>query len=265
MKGASRCLAALLCASTSSNGVASPTPSEQPERHSTWSNSTALTPATGRVELGVFSESSWALTPRIELRLHPIAFLVFPHVETKLRWVDAGQWQLSSLHRLSYPTPFVMTISREGSGGLLPLNTDPPQALLISNHFLGSLEWRPHQWATVQAGASVSTATMGSVPVVDFPFLYPRLAALHAPLVPTLAANFTGEFATQLGYELELLHTWLWVDSAPLRHSTEIYGALHWRPNADHQMSVGGRFSRAEFPIGWRSYFLPHIDYRISL
>jgi hypothetical protein len=236
----------------------------EPTQFGEWPSDTALTLAPGRLTFGLLSQSSWGVSPRVELRLHPLLFWVLPHAEVKLRWLDQGRWQLSSVHRLAYPTPFLSLVSREGSGGLLPATTDVPLALLLDNDVLVSLEWHPGQWASARLGASLAAQGGGDETLLDFPFLYQRFAALNAPVVPRVALSAEGELSGQLWYSLEFRQYWLPLDDFPVLHASEYAGGLYVQLGLSHRMGLGGRFSVARLPVGSRTHFLPHVDYQIA-
>jgi hypothetical protein len=233
------------------------------DRFAAWPTDNALTMPRGRVSIGLFSQSSWALTPRLELRAHPALFWILPHAEAKLRWLDAGRWQLSSSHRLTYPTMFLSLVAREGSGGLLPATTDVPYSLMIDNDVLGSVEWRDAQWATLRLGASVAARGNGDETLLDFPFLYQRFAALNAPLVPRVAVALNGDLPGGLGYAVEFRHYWLPLADFSLFHANEYAAKAYLQLGSSHRISVAGRLSSAQLPVGWRSHFLPHLDYEL--
>lgn len=254
-------LAALLACAGLPRAEAAET--SEPDRFAAWPTESALTLPRGRFSLGLFGQSSWGVTPRLELRLHPALFWILPHAEAKLRWLDHGRWQLSSSHRLAYPTVFLSLISREGSGGLLPATTDVPHSLMIDNDVLGSVEWDDAQWATLRLGASVAPRGDGDDPLLDFPFLYQRFAALNAPLAPRIAAGLNGDLPRGLGYAVEFRHYWLPLTDFALFHANEYAARAHLQLGASHRISVAGRLSHARLPIGWRSHFLPHLDYEL--
>lgn len=232
-------------------------------RFAGWPTESALTLPPGRLSLGLFSQSSWGVTPRLELRLHPALFWILPHAEAKRRWLDQGRWQLSSSHRLAYPTMFLSLVSREGSGGLLPATTDVPYSLMIDNDILGSIEWRDAQWATLRLGASGAIQGNGDDTLLDFPFLYQRFAALNAPLVPRVAVGLNGDLPRGLGYAVEFRHYWLALADFPLLHANEYAARAYLQLGSSHRVSVAGRLSSARLPVGWRSHFLPHLDYEL--
>jgi hypothetical protein len=231
------------------------------ERFAEWPTENALTMPRGRVSLGLSSQSSWAVSPELELRLHPALFWILPHAEAKLRWMGRGRWQLSSSHRLTYPTTFLSLVSREGSGGLLPSTTDVPHSLMLDNDVLGSVEWRDAQWATLRIGASVAPRGDGDDTLLDFPFLYQRFAALNAPLVPRVVIRLDGDLPRGLGYAVEFRHYWLPLADFSLFHANEYAAEAYLQLGSSHRISVAGRLSSAQLPVGWRSHFLPHLDY----
>jgi hypothetical protein len=188
---------------------------------------------------------------------------VLPHAEIKLRWLDAGAWQLASTHRLAYPTPFLALVSREGSGGLLPATTDVPLALISDNDLVGSVEWTEKQWASARLGLSVAVQGGGEELLLDFPFLYQRFAALSAPAVPKLALIANGALLPALSYVIEFRHYWLPLNDFPLAHANEYAVQLQLELGGHQRLGLGGRLATARLPIGWRSHFLPLVDYQV--
>jgi hypothetical protein len=235
----------------------------EPTRFAAWPGDSALTMAPGDVSFGLLSQSSWGVTSRLEVRLHPVLFWVMPHAEAKLRWFDHGRWQLSSSHRLAYPTPFLSLIAREGTGGLLPPTTDVPHTLLVSTDGLASLEWRAGHWATLRLGAAVAVEGGGDDVLLDFPILYQRFAALSAPWVPQFALGLEGVLG-RASYAIEFRHYWLPLDGYALLHANEYAAEGYVQIAASHRVGVGGRLSQAHLPVGWRSHFLPHVDYQLA-
>ena len=245
-----------------SSGVALAAP--EPARFATWPDDTALSLAPRRLVLGVLSESAWAPSPQLELRMHPLLFWVLPHIEAKWRWLDAGPWQLSSSHRISYPTPFLALVSREGSGGLLPPTTDVPHAVLLASDAVGSFEWNAGQWVTLRAGAAVALVGPGDDTMLDFPILYQRFAALYAPLVPRASLAANGTLVGRVAYALEFRHFWLPLDHLPLYWASEYSAEAFIQIGENHRLGAAGRLSVARLPVGERTHFLPHLDYQLA-
>ena len=248
---------------TTGVGAASPAQAEV-TRFSDYPSQTALTTPPGRLNLGVFSAGTFSPNERVELRLHPLWFFVLPHVEAKVRWLDAGPLQLSSVHRLSYPTWFLGLVSREGSLGLLPPTTDVPIAVLLESDVLGSVEWQPGHWLSLELGAALALQGGGNLPVLDFPFLYQRFAALSAPWVPRLGLSLEGSIGP-VAYALDYHHYVLPLDGFETFHANEWSARAYLEVARGHRIGAGARLSAAHFPIGWRTHALPFIDYQLAL
>jgi hypothetical protein len=214
--------------------------------------------------LGVSSDSAWSATPRLELRVHPLTFWVLPHAEARWRWLDAGSWQLSSAHRLAYPTPFLTLVSREGSGGLLPATTEVPHALMVENDAIGSFEWHHRHWLTLRGGAAVALVGPGDDTVLDFPILYQRYAALYAPLVPRVSIAASGAFFERFAYAVKFRHFWLPLVDFPLYHASEYSAEAYLQLTQRHRVGAGALLSAARLPVGFRSHFLPYLDYQLA-
>src|SRR5690606_35883141 len=111
----------------------------------------------GRLELGVFSAATYGVHPRVEIAAHPVGMFLLPSARAKINWAKGGMllntgdshiratvWWLSTQHRLFTPTPFLHLIAREGSGGLLPANTDVPFAVGLETEALLTRAWGAH-------------------------------------------------------------------------------------------------------------------------
>jgi len=241
------------------------------EQRSQWSTQSAKLIEPGRVEVGVLSQARWGVSERVELGAHPLWFFVLPHVEGKLSLASYGAWSLSSSHRLSYPTPFLDLVSTDGPGGLLPQTTDVPHALLMDTALLLSVEWRPEQLLTAEFGLQVASHRDDSLPLLDFPFLYQRFAALWAPGVPRFGLIAEGRALGWLGYRAELRYYDLNTSDIVIAPddwnggwALEAAGALHLQLGTNGRISCGLRWARADYPIGQRSHWLPLVDYRYA-
>ncbi len=236
----------------------------EPVRFAAWPDDTALSLVPRQIVLGVLSQSAWAVSPRLELRAHPLLFWVLPHAEAKWRWLDAGPWQLSSAHRVAYPTPFLALVSREGSGGLLPATTDAPHALSFQSDVIASFEWSERQWLTLRGGAAVALVGPGDDTLLDFPILYQRFAELYAPAVPRVSLAASGALFGRAAYALAWRHFWLPLEGLPLYRASEYSAEAYLEIAERHRVGAGLLLSVARLPVGLRSHFLPYLDYQLS-
>ncbi len=260
---------ALLRTASAAEPAKSPDFDDSVEQREPWADGSARTMPEGRAEVGVFSPARWAPVEGVELGLHPVLFVVLPHIEAKVEWTSFGHgFYFATQHRLSYPSLFLNLVATEGTGGLLPSDSDVPQALIIDNYALLSRTLGEHQVLTLRAGISVGPRTSSDLPLLDFPFLYADFAPLYAPLVPRAGALLEGRIGGDFHYALDFLVSYMPIgdeeqgtkDAWAFDEAVE----LHYRIRDTHQFSAGMLIEQAEFPIGWRVYFLPTVDYRYA-
>jgi hypothetical protein len=243
-------------------GFASGEPRHAPP---SWSTNSAWTLPRGRWELGLFGASRVGVTDRVELAVHPLLFFALPHAEAKLRLFEHGDLTFASRHRLSYPTWFLKLVSKEGSGGLLPATTDVPQALQLESDAIGSWRWAPDQLATLGWGLAVAPSeSTRDLPLLDFPFLYPRFAALHAWGVPRMWLSFDGRVLGPVYHALDARWYVLPLADVEGAYAFESGVAIEYRFGSSVALRLGTRTSIARYPIGTRFHYLPYVDVRVG-
>jgi len=239
-----------------------------PLRAQTWSGNHAPTIPRGRLELGLFQSAHYGATDRVEVSLHPLWFFALPHVEVKALAGQFGPRSLAVRTRWSYPTLFLGLVSREGAGGLLPKTSAPPQALQVEADVLGSARLFERQLATVSLGLAVaphSSFTAQQLPLLDFPFLYPRFAPLYTVLVPRAALSLEGPVWRGLHYELSALGFLMpELPDVGTAYALEEAVTLEYRFGTRIAVSAGMRASEAEYAFGNLVHFLPYADARVG-
>jgi hypothetical protein len=239
-------------------------PIEEPRQ---WSGEHALTVPRGHSEIGLFSNARHGLSDRVELGLHPLLFFVLPHAEVKAHAARGERWAWGCRARLAYPTWFLSLVSREGSGGLLPKTSSPPQALQIEGDVIGTLLLGRDQLASVFLGLAVApheSFTADELPLLDFPFLYPRFAPLYNGFVPRSTLAFEGPLFAGLHY-MASARSYLMLELADVgtTYALEQALALEYR-FARLAISLGVRASEAEYPVGFRVHYLPYFGVRVK-
>jgi hypothetical protein len=233
-----------------------------------WSGPSAFTVPKGRFESGLFSTSRYGLSERLELGLHPVLFFALPHVEAKWRYAELPPFALAARGRVSYPATFLALVSREGSGGLLPKTSEPPFALMLEADAVVTAAIRPGSFLSFSLGFALAphtSFTPAELPLLDFPFLYPRFAALYAPIVPRTQLNF--ESVLFLGFHLELELRGYLMPSLPYVGTALAFEqalALEYRFGDSVAVSLGARMAEAEYPVGQRVHVLPYANARVG-
>lgn len=244
----------------------------------------ARTTDAGQLEIGALSSTTYAVTERVELGAHPVGLVVFPAARVKINWWQGGSlhcdgsdlqfspfaW-FASEHRFFVPTPLLNALAREGSGGLLPSETEVPFAVGMTNSAIATREVAGHL-ATLRLGITFALGHSSELPLVEFPFLYSTLASLYSPVVLHAGFAIEGTIAGPLDYELSpKLHLFRpdadlpWPgEVTPWVYSLEPKGWLHLRAGTRHRFSLGAALSIARFPIGVRAFWSPILDYRLA-
>lgn len=231
-----------------------------------WSGSNALTVPAGRWEVGLLGGVHHGLTDSLELAVNPLVVAALPHLEAKFMAARDRRHVLGVRTRLSYPTTFLEIVSKEGQFGLLPSTSRPPFALQLEADVIATSEWFEDELVSVWVGGALAvheSFTPEELPLLDFPFLYPRFAPVYGPGVPRLGFSFEGAIIGGLhystGFVAYLMPDLPDVDGASaLEHAFE----LEYR-FADHfAFSAGLRSSYAKYPYGRRVHFLPFGDLR---
>ncbi len=221
-----------------------------------WSTGSAFTAPEDRVELALLGTSRWVFAKDLELGFRPLAFFVHPHLDLKVYWGESGGFHFGSRHRLSYPSLFLRFVAREGTGGLLPNDTPIPAIVGLGNTLLASKPWGDQiftGYATVSVAPRLGDA---DPPLLDFPFLYPRFAALETVATFELGARADGALLPWLAYHADLACHLLPGSGWALEQGA----TLALRPNDSFSFSLGYRLSAAQYPAGFRAHVLPVLD-----
>lgn len=251
---------------------------------SNWISPGARTLDSGRLEIGALSSTAYGVTDRVEVSAHPLGMILFPAAKLKVNWWQGGhlvcrdrniefvpQWWVSSQHRLFVPTPLLNFLAKEGSGGLLPANTDVPIAVGMTHLALLSRDISEHL-LSLSGGISFSVQGDSDLPMVEFPFLYSTLASLYSPLVIHAGLSAEGVLLGPIDYEIVAkMHLFRprtdipWPgDTTPWVYSQETKLTLSARLGRRHRLSLGLAAALAKYPVGTRLFAAPTLDYRVS-
>ena len=255
----------LLCATLA---VASSSGAQEGVASEPWSSASARSVPRGRWEFGLFQNAHYGATRNVELALQPAMLFVMPHLEVKVAAPISPKLTLAAHGRWSFPTSFLAFVSREGSGGLLPKTSRPPFAVQIEGDFVAS--YQVARWHEISARVGLAVAphdrfTANELPLLDFPFLYPRFAAVYTPVVPRMAVDAEGAVVARCFYHLGV--TGFYMPELPDvgdAWAIEALLAAEYRPSEHFAVSLGARLSDAKYAIGVRRHTLPFVDVRVG-
>ena len=260
------CLAlAISLVQTAAAAAAEPAAEPAPRSPSLlWASRGAETLTRGRWQLALFGQAHHGLADGVELALQPFVFFVLPHAEAKLRLLQRDAFTLSLRPRLSYPSSFLNLVSKAGTGGLLPETTDVPFSLLLETDLVASRRYAPEHVASARLGLAVAPRSSSEgLPLLDFPFLYPRFAALYGVVVPRAALSAEGRAVERLFYGVELTAFLLplsQIDGYAIEPAIE----LQYRFGPGVALVAGTRASIARYPLGTRFHYLPYVDVELG-
>ncbi len=166
---------------------------------SAWSADTAELLPAGRSEVGLFGPARVGLSGDVELQAHPLWFFLAPHFGAKWQHHSGGSWVLATRHTLSYPTPLLSVLSREGTGGVLPVETEVPHIINLTQDLLATYRFAEDQSLSARAGVRLATSFgESSLPTIDVPIVYPRSAAWHEGFALEAGLSWSGRVFSAL-------------------------------------------------------------------
>jgi hypothetical protein len=102
------------------------------------------------------------------------------------------------------------------------------------------------------------------LPLLDFPFLYPRFAPLYAPAVPRAGISADGRLIGPLFYGVDLRVFVLPLEQVEGAFALEQGLRSELRLNDHLAFDLALRTSYARYPIGLRVHFLPYADVKVG-
>lgn len=227
------------------------------------STNSAQTVPKGRFELGLFQPLRYGLTERVELSTVPLLVALMPQVEAKVRWLSQGHYSIATRQGVSYPSPLLHVLAREGSFGLLPKTSKIPTAFIFDIDGLFTRKLCEEHLLTALLGASAaprgSTARM---PLLDFPFLYARFAVLKTAAVYRLGLSYSGALHARIRASADVKYFIL-----PVIHggfSVEQGASLRFLLAKHVALEAGARLEYARYPSGLQFHYLPFLDVLVA-
>lgn len=235
--------------------------SAQREAPTEWTGRSAVPLARGDGTVALFAESRFGLGHDLQLGAH-VAGLLAPHAALMYRFAHHGRFHGSARVGLAYPHPLMEMLRGSGSLALLPVDRGVPEALMIDLGARLSVEAGDGQWLTFESALVVAPRfTRPDSTVLDFPFLYPRFAAIESKVAARLALTgegvVAGPFRWVAGVEAFILPV------VERGFALEPRAGLAWFARRRASLELGGRGSYARYPVGLRFHATPYFDVRV--
>ena len=181
-----------------------------------WTVGTAFTVPAKHTEISLFRPSSYGVSKKAEISLHPVAFFVMPHLFYKRRWtaIHFGKraFFVSSRHGLYYPT-FALNLTKKYTFGyFLPISTSVPYSLATQHELLVSHYLNPPSHC--DAGNYLLTGRLGfkysygigasSPPIIYKSVLYRETMVFNPKLVWYTGIDLDAHLNSTFNYFVDL-------------------------------------------------------------
>jgi hypothetical protein len=242
---------------------------QSPQRETTatpgadWTGRSAITQPFAHGQIALLSESRVGVYKDLQLGFHVAGWLALtPHAALLYRFLQQRGMHISLRLGLAYPSPTLSLLSGKGAGALLPADTKPEQALLFDPGLRASIELPRAQLLTFEAALPFAAKfTHTSSPLLDFPFLYPRFAALDSLLTARLTGTVEGVIAARFRW-VGALDSWI-LPVVKRGFALEPRLGLGWQAKRWVTLELGYRASYARYPVGLRFHNIPYFDLRV--
>jgi len=224
-----------------------------------WANNTTKTLKKGRKEIGIFSPLKFGLKDSMEIAVHPIYFFIIPNIELKKFWKSFGGIDFATKHKFSYPTLLYKTISKNGTGGVLPATSTIPQMFKFNNSIMFGKTVNEYLTATINAGVDL-TLSFGesNFPEIEYHILYPRTYSYNNLFTPYCGVDFTGKFFGNFYYDYEF--TMFFMTNENKGSILENKFKFQWNISDKLAAKAGVLVVYGKYPYGFDSGVFPVFD-----
>jgi len=225
-----------------------------------WSTGTAYTLPKGRIEVGLFQQIRYGQTETLEWSTHPILDLLIPNLTVKKAWNTFMDWDFSTRHNVTYPTPLLRTISRKGTGGIISPEFNIPQMFSLRNEVLLTRKFSPSLLITGKAGITLAVTSdeLDERTTIDLPLVFPRLGFYYdgygVNFGLDVGGNLTSRFAYITDVDIFLL------PGADKNFAFEHKSLIIWNKSKKFQIMFGYKLVFGEYPFGTQWHLLPIFD-----
>jgi hypothetical protein len=230
---------------------------------SDWTGRSALPQPRARGEIALLGESRVGIGHELQVGFHVAGWAALaPHASLLYRFLQRRGFHAAGRLGLAYPFPTLTLLTGTGAGALLPADTTPSQALLLDPGVRASRALPRAQLLTLEAALTFAAKfSHTSSPLLDFPFLYPRFAALHTPATVRFSATAEGVVRAAFRW-IGSLDAWI-LPVVTRGFALEPRLGLAWAARRRVTLELGYRASYARYPVGLRFHNTPYLDLRV--
>lgn len=125
--------------------------------------------------VGIFDPWRISINNKHELSTQPLLFFIIPNAKLKYQWCDKNNATLFSKHSFTIPTLLLKTLAREGTGGILPVDSKIPFIFTTKHQFFVQKSFSEIHQLTIGLGGEIGFHGKNSdFPTIDYPIVFPR-------------------------------------------------------------------------------------------
>lgn len=209
----------------------------------------ATTLEKGTWQVGLFQPLSYGLSDKAEISTHPLLFVKIPNMSYKRNWINDGKKTVSTNHVVTYPTPLLNTLAKEGIGGMISPEFEMPAMISLYQEGLYSREIFGSMFTgRAGFGFGYSSEELDSRTTIDIPIAFNRLAVFYGNFQLRFGADFDGLLNKRFGYHVDgLLFLTPGIDEKlAFEHKTMIT----WHKSEKFRISAGYKIVYGQYPFG---------------
>ena len=175
-----------------------------------WQPGTAYILPQGRWEYGLFQPVRWGQSENREISFFKLSSLLMPNITMKQRWLQKGEWAISTVHSFYYPTPLLkklqsplgMDIGGPNMFALISPEFEIPHMFSLWNTIVASKPLDRDRIFTGKAGFAIAlgAADLAEESTIDLPLVYHRLAVFYNGWLLRFGADLNSRMKKNLTY-----------------------------------------------------------------
>lgn len=247
-------LLGIFCASTT---LFADEPNEKSQQN--WSLGSAYLLPKGRLEIGLFQPLRYGLSQSLELSTHPLVFILMPNLSLKWLHNSLGGFTLATRHCITYPSPLLRNLAREGIGGLISPEFDIPDMVSLYNEVLLSRNLTDQHLFTGKLGIALAKkfGDLDERTTIDLPIVFPRLAVFYHDYSFRFGFDVQGKLFKRWNYLLDA--DLFYIPKSDENMAFEHKGLVLWTKSLRFQLCVGYKLTYGEYPFGTQWHLLPFL------
>ncbi len=230
-----------------------------------WSSESAFLLEPGQRQIGVFQPWRIGIRDNIEITTHPALFILLPNLSVKMAHGNINQYILGSRHTLTYPTPLLNLLAKEGIGGMISPEFDIPPIIHHKAEILLSRQFSENLLLNTKTGLAVAVkiGDLDSRTSIDLPVIYPRWATWYSGFGFILGGELIYQVSPVIGIQ---------TDGDIFLHSKETGGLAFEHKSLvflsrkeNRRFAIGYKLTYGNYPFGKQIHLLgPIFDFQWS-